>query len=325
MIGSFFSSPKLLWSLIIFVSFLMVYSSSLWLIAPKTQISTDILPTTLTPISLIKEGNFDLNEFTFLYQADQVLPYYLTLGTARHLISFAPPLGSLLAVPVYKTAQMNGFLEEHTQVSDYFVLEKISAALIASVSMTVMFLVFYGMTQSLKKSLVLTAILGLATNIWSSAGSDLWQHTPLLLVNGVFLLLLVQAVKRENLWPILGLVLALGLLARVTALLTLLIVFLYTLLRKHGYFFRFIIFALVGLVPLLTYNYYYLGNPFVSSYAGIFSDTYLPLFERGGVNLYYLCYQGHSYFAFCPQWWFFDLFAYPVTGYDWGTQLIYKV
>jgi hypothetical protein len=59
--------------------------------------SADNVALRYLPLSLIREGNFDLNEFSFLYAHNIIL--YPIVYHDGHFLSFAPVGPSLLAVP----------------------------------------------------------------------------------------------------------------------------------------------------------------------------------------------------------------------------------
>src|SRR4051812_21028876 len=70
-------------AILIFLGLLVVYSSNLRVLG-----SGDSLPTRVLPFSILREGNLDLNEFTWERTRRGRLPYYLR-GTGTHLYSMS--------------------------------------------------------------------------------------------------------------------------------------------------------------------------------------------------------------------------------------------
>jgi len=65
--------------------------------------SGDTLPAELLPISVLREGNLDFNEF----EGSVDLPYYFVRHGGRVLSAY-PVVAGLLAVPVYAAASLFG-------------------------------------------------------------------------------------------------------------------------------------------------------------------------------------------------------------------------
>jgi hypothetical protein len=63
-----------------------------------TALSGDTLSARFLPLSLLREFDFDLDEFPFLYEP--TIPYFLQQING-HTVSAYPPWAALLALPVY--------------------------------------------------------------------------------------------------------------------------------------------------------------------------------------------------------------------------------
>jgi hypothetical protein len=71
---------------------------TLYLANGVTKWTGDTLPARYLPLSILREGNFDLNEFQFLYV--QRLPYYLRYLDGRYVSDY--PVGAAIAaLPFY--------------------------------------------------------------------------------------------------------------------------------------------------------------------------------------------------------------------------------
>ena len=79
----------------LFLGLLAVYCSNLRVLGPG-----DSLPTRVLPFSILREGNLDLNEFTWERTRAGRLPYYLR-GTGTHLYSMSTIATPLAVTPLY--------------------------------------------------------------------------------------------------------------------------------------------------------------------------------------------------------------------------------
>ena len=74
-----------------------------YLVNGSTQHAGDTVPARYLPLSILREGNFDLNEFSFLYREGKL--YYLALVHNRHVSEY--PVGpALLALPVFLSVSL---------------------------------------------------------------------------------------------------------------------------------------------------------------------------------------------------------------------------
>jgi hypothetical protein len=67
--------------------------------------SGDTVPARYLPLSLLRECNFDLDEFPFLYEP--LVPYFLQ-RLNDHLVSTYPPWAAVLALPLYVLPILGG-------------------------------------------------------------------------------------------------------------------------------------------------------------------------------------------------------------------------
>jgi hypothetical protein len=120
---------ELLWTFAFFLLTFLVY------IAPSNPLVWgDTVASRYLPISIIREFNFDLNEFNFPYDKD--IPYFLQYRNGRLLSSY--PIGaSLTALPFYLVPVLLGISHQSPWVP---LLEKISAASIAVLSAVFVYL-----------------------------------------------------------------------------------------------------------------------------------------------------------------------------------------
>ena len=134
------------------------------------------------PYSIIKEGNFNLDEFPFLQDAN-----YYTRKQNGHWVSKYPPGVPVMALPVYIFPVLAGLPVDSPHVP---CLEKLSASLLTALS-AVFFFLAVKMLLSNGWALFLTLVYGAGTCSWSVSSSSLYQHAPtqLLLILTLYLLL----------------------------------------------------------------------------------------------------------------------------------------
>jgi hypothetical protein len=124
---------------LIFLGLLAVYCSNLRVLA-----SGDSLPTRVLPFSILREGNLDLNEFTWERTRNGRLPYYLR-GTGKHLYPMSPIATPLVITPLYVVP---AWLLVHYNISYddvrarvlIAVMERLSAAILTALSALLVFL-----------------------------------------------------------------------------------------------------------------------------------------------------------------------------------------
>jgi hypothetical protein len=139
----------------------------------------DSLPTRVLPFSVLREGNFDLDEFGWPRDADGRLPYYVhQLGP--HVYSVSTIAAGLIVTPLYVlpawwlSSQHIGYDDVRARVV-IVVAERIAAATLAALSASVLFVVLCGLTTT-RWALFLTLVYGLGTSTWSISSQALWPH-----------------------------------------------------------------------------------------------------------------------------------------------------
>lgn len=139
----------------------------------------DSLPTRLVPFSVLREGNLDLDEFSWERNALGRLPYYVHQA-GEHIYSVTT-IGTALAVtplyilPAWWLASGGvGYDDVRARVL-IVVMERIAAATLAALSASVLFLVLRRLT-SWRWAFALALLYGIGTSTWSIASQALWPH-----------------------------------------------------------------------------------------------------------------------------------------------------
>ncbi len=149
-------------------------AAALWLFMLNDRYigSGDTVPAELLPISILREGDLDFDEF-----GDNLERGYMYEKIGGRVISFYSVVPGLLNIPAYWLADGDGVdLRAQRQV-----LSKRTAAAIAAASVALMYLALCGVCDRWWTPLLMTGLYVTGTAVWSVASNAMWQHGPSLL------------------------------------------------------------------------------------------------------------------------------------------------
>ena len=222
----------------------------------------DTIATRFLPLSILAEGDLDLDEFPALHQGETdpaKLPYYLQYRHGHYYSSY-PVLGALMAVPVYVVPTMLGLFdaEEPDFSVDVGIVSKVAASLIAALSVAFVYLACRGLFGH-RWALGSALIYAFATTTFSISSQGLWQHGPAQLWLAVALWCLLpggpaRSDGRPANWALLlgGLALALAVAARAVLAVPAVVFFLYVC-RRHWRALPYFLAGPVVVAALLAY------------------------------------------------------------------------
>lgn len=232
----------------------------LFLVPVKFLGSGDGVPARLLPLSIIGEGDFDLDEM--VDNIPVISEAYFVRHINGHYVSMYPVLPAILALPVYMISILAGFPVTNPVV---LCLARISAAIITTLAAVFMYFIFKRFISK-KWSSALTIAYALGTSNWAVSSQDLWQHGT----NQLFLILTVFALLKvkENEWFyfLAGLFSGLAVAARPVSVVIVFFIFLYILQSRRKYLLQTVLGILVPLTLLAFYNTYYFGVPWMTGY-----------------------------------------------------------
>jgi hypothetical protein len=160
-------------ALLVFAGLLAIYVLNFRMMA-----AGDSIPTRLLPFSILREGNLNLDEFTWPRGPSGRLPYYV--HETDHIYSVSTIATALVITPLYVLPAW--WLASHGISYDdvrarvlVVVMERISAAVLAALSAALLFVVLRRLT-SWRWALALTLLYALGTSTWSLASQALWPH-----------------------------------------------------------------------------------------------------------------------------------------------------
>lgn len=258
----------------LFAAAFIVYNANLRPIS-----SADTFPTRYLPISILKEADFDLDEFPFLLKQEyrfpgadsSGLPYYLQRRRG-HLLSPYPVMPAILATPVYALpvflgltgdpqvpAPAHGFTR--TEIVGTL-LGKVAASLATALS--VMFVFWSSCRLTSRRGAVWIALgYAFATSSWSVSAQGLWQTTMSQMLLAAAILAFLKAREADPLrWiAVAGTLLGLAVACRPPAIIFALILSLYAWRAHRQEFLRaFVPVPAVLAILLVTYNVFHFGR-----------------------------------------------------------------
>lgn len=254
----------------LFLIAMLIYSANGRLIG-----AVDTLPARYLPFTILREFDFDFDEFDFLF-SNRGVPAYLFLAH-DHYLPFFPPFAGLLALPVYMFSVWTGVAPASSLAAD---LEKLSASIIAAGSVALVYMILRRVTNE-KASLLIATVYAFGTGTFSISAQALWQHGPSELFLAATLYCLVRGVEERSYVAYAGLFLAAAVTCRYTNLLIAVPLTIYVLCHRRDQAIRFLLFSLPLGILLALYNYLLFDSVLLVPYAMQVTDEahWTPLFE----------------------------------------------
>ncbi|MBC7840273.1 MAG: hypothetical protein H7Y39_16805 [Nitrospiraceae bacterium] len=248
--------------LLLFLLTILIYSLNdrvLW--------SGDTIPARYLPLSLIRELDFDLDEFPFLYKS--TLPYFLA-SSHRHVVSAYPPWAAVLALPVYLGPALLGI--DPTSLQLMMDLEKRAAMLITAVSVIVLFFALQRVTLQ-KTAWFIAIIYAFGTSSFSTSSQALWQHGPVQLFLALTIFYIVKGLEIPRFSAYSGFALSCMVISRPINLIVALPLVVYIVHKHRDQLVGFLLASVPPLLLFTAYNTFYFGAPFT---AGIGTAVVTP-------------------------------------------------
>lgn len=221
--------------------------------------SGDVIPARYLPLSILREFNLDLNEFTDLYRPR--IPYFLQEIGGR-IVSAYPPWAALLAVPVYLVPVLGGISADSPFLAE---LERLTAALVTALSAIVLFAALRRLTRKpVAWSVALLYALG--TSSLSVSSQELWQHGPAQLWLALTVYFLVRGIREPKAVPAAAGSLAMAIITRPSNLLIALPIGVYILMERRYTLRSCLLWALPPSLLFFGYNSIYFGSPFATGF-----------------------------------------------------------
>ena len=227
-------------SIILFVIPFLVYIQGFRYCAAGDTVGNELLA-----ISLLREGNFDYNEFCPSGD-EQELGYVFEWYNGR-LVNICPVVTGMMNVPVFFAADAVGI-----DIEKYVLpLNKVTMSLIAALSTVLMFHILLKRKFSIGLSALLAVVFATGTLVWSVTSRGTWQHGPSILFLCAGMLLFFSENRKAFAWA--GFFFALMAVNRPVNGLIVLPFYAYSLVYRRK---DFLYLALTSLIPLAFLAWY---------------------------------------------------------------------
>jgi hypothetical protein len=240
---------------LLFLVVVLVYSLN-----GRALTAGDTIPASYLPLSLVREFDFDLDEFPFLYAGD--MPWFLQRIDGR-VVSAYPPWAGVLAVPVYLLPVLGGLPSQSPWIHD---LEKLSATLITALSVVLLLFTLRLLTTE-KIAWSIAVVYAFGTSSFSSSSQALWQHGPSQLFLTLTIYWLVTGLDTPRFSAYAGLALGSAIICRPSNAIMAIPIAAYVLLKHRGQFFGFCLATIPPILWFIAYNTHYNGSPVSTGFA----------------------------------------------------------
>lgn len=175
--------------LFLFIGLVVAYNVNL-----RQVSSHDTYASRFVPISILRDGDLILDEFVpdalKLKAGDEFFSDYFVY-VRGHFYDSHPPVGPLLALPVYALPAWIGIPSRPELIANMF--SKLAASLMVAFSGVLLFRVSrrileaistsaaHDAQQAARVALFAAVAYGLGTSVWSTASLAMWTHTPAVL------------------------------------------------------------------------------------------------------------------------------------------------
>ena len=214
--------------------------------------SGDTVVSELQAVRLIREGNFDFNEF---FEEDEELQYSYSRFDGRILNRYTVVAG-MMNVPVFLVADIIGINIEEKLLP----LNLISMSLLAALSTVLMFHILLKRRFSITLSTLLSLVFAFGTLVWSVTSRTTWQHGPSIFFLSAGMLLFFNEKRHIFAWS--GFFFALMCVNRPVNSLIVFPFYIYILIYKRKQFLVMFLTSLIPLIFLAWYSLEYWGSIF---------------------------------------------------------------
>lgn len=204
-----------------------------------------------TAVSMIKEGNVNLDEFIDKNKPISKMKGSWTLIKAKgHYYTIFPLGTAIAALPIVYV--INHFWA-FDPIKDGPDVERIVASFLVALTALFIYLIAKKFTTVLQ-SLLISFIFSFCTSSWSIASRALWQYAPSMLMLAVTIYLFLLAKKKSYLIQFTGLTLAFSYLSRPLNVVSVIVLSFFVFFYYRRYFLYYLFWLLVVLTPFFLHN-----------------------------------------------------------------------
>ncbi|TGK48558.1 hypothetical protein [Leptospira bouyouniensis] len=238
--------------LVIFILIAAVY------IVSRPMVTLDSYWAIPTSLSLINEGNFELDE----YIGYGLRESYASILIENHYYNFFPYGISILISPIIFF--LNFFISESIWFNHHAQLEKLSATIIVLISLLFLYRLFTFYLLKKKAAFLIFAI-ALGTPLLTSGSRALWQHPGSVLLLSIVLLILNSKKQTRFSLNLIGIILVFSYVVRPTNIIPLVFISYYLIRNYRANRMMYIITILIMLVLFFILNFF-LFDDFIHPY-----------------------------------------------------------
>jgi hypothetical protein len=216
-----------------------------------------------TALSIVREGNADLDEFVDLVRSNH---FYATRVHKGHIYNWYPIGASVLALPaVYVADKVLGRLgidlgAQLKTGGGPGGMEVLVASLLIAGSAVFIFLMAFELARRRGLALLIALLFAFGTSAWSTASRALWMHGPSIFCLSIALYFVVAARRRPELVQYAALPLAFSFVCRPTNAASIIFLSVYVLIVYRRIFVRFVLWSLPVALPFLIRNVLLFGS-----------------------------------------------------------------
>jgi len=252
--------------------FCLVYL--IYCINGRTIGSGDTIPASLLPFSILENHNLYLDQFSYYFESTFNQVHWVQ-EIDGHYLSVYPIVTPVLITPLYVLLFL--FMKISHIPTDMFhpgfvqivaIMEKLSASLIASLSVIFVFLSLKDLINK-KTAFIVAIIFAFATNTWTISSQGLWQHgfVELFLALSIYLVVLNEKHNSDKIIICLGIISGLFIFNRLSDSILLIPTIYHILTMKDRRIIYYLCAMSLTSTPFLFYNIHYFSSIF-GGYAG---------------------------------------------------------
>ncbi len=215
---------------------------------------SDTLWSIPTSLSIVTEGNADLDEYKALLEQWNRIATETINGK---VYAWHPITVHMLAVPAVAVCRL--WMSPSEIIDSRIIIGRISASVIIALA-TVFIYMTANVTLNEIPSIIIAFIFAYCTSAWSTASRALWQHGPSMLMIAMGLFLLVKSKDRQQLIPLVGLTMGLAYIFRPSNCVSVIVISAYVLLCHRKQFPFFILWGLAVAVPFVLFSTWMYGT-----------------------------------------------------------------
>lgn len=217
-----------------------------------TNPSGDTVPTSVLPFSMLLQHNFYVGRYVISH--NQAIPYYVR-AFHNHFISGSPVGAAITAIPFYAVFLIFG---GHANAITGAALGKISAAIISSVSVVMLYWIMTKLNIKRTIKLIFSFLYGLGSETLSISSQGLWQHGPaqLWIIGFLYFVVMIYDKERSRAWMFVGAGISIGMLL-LSRPVDLILIFPFLISLRHSHIRSKIWITIAMILPFIIFNMAY--------------------------------------------------------------------